>query len=60
MLKGHVVSCRLTDDEHNVLKDMCVRNGCSMQVMLRAIVIDAIYDETLNVRRREQERCTST
>jgi hypothetical protein len=60
MLKGHVVSCRLTDDEATVLKDMCMRNGCSMQVMLRAIVIDAIYDETLNVRRRKQEGCTST
>jgi hypothetical protein len=59
MLKGHVVSCRLTNDEVLVLRSMCMRNNCNMQEMLRAIVIDAIYDETLNVRRRQQEGCSA-
>jgi hypothetical protein len=59
-LFNHVVSCRLTESEAHDLKWICLRHGLSMQEMLRAIIIDAIYDEEVNVRRREQERCTST
>jgi hypothetical protein len=55
VLKDHVISCRLTKEEAGVLKEICTRHALTMQEMLRAIVVDAIYDEMLNVRRREQE-----
>jgi predicted DNA-binding ribbon-helix-helix protein len=59
-MRGHVVSCRLTEGEFDSFKELCIRNGCTVQDMLRAVVIDALYDEGMNVRRREQEGCTSS
>jgi hypothetical protein len=49
-----VICCRLNDEEWESFQRLCQNHNATMQAMLRAIVIDALYDEGLYALRRQQ------
>ena len=49
------VCCRLSDEEWNAFQRMCMSHKVTAQVILRAIVIDALAEEEDALRRREPE-----
>jgi hypothetical protein len=51
------LSVRVSRDEYMGLLDLCKKNNVSRQEMLRALIVDALAEES-DVRSRKPKRCS--